>query len=100
MQNCHLAKSWMPELETIIDSLNNPKINKGFRIFITTKSFPEFPYTVLLRSLKINLEAEKNIDPNSFKSFSLNSFFNDILFKLSLFHIVLQVLIFVFIIFK
>lgn len=82
----------MSELENIIDSLNHPKINKEFRIFLTTKSFSGFPYTVLLRSLKINLEAEQNLDQNLFETFSISSLFNDILFKLSLFHVVLQVL--------
>lgn len=38
LQNCHLATSWMGQLEVICDSLDISNINSEFRLWLTSYS--------------------------------------------------------------
>lgn len=68
LQNCHLAISWLPTLESIIENLSDNKGSSGmhheFRIWLTSLTTPDFPVSILQRAIKMTDEPPKGIKPN------------------------------------
>lgn len=83
LQNCMLAKSWMPELDRIIFSIqqgvlstSNESVAEGivrihpdFRLFLTSSPVPYFPVAILQNGLKMTNEAPRGFRNNLTKSF-------------------------------
>ena len=103
LQNCHLAKSWMPELEKNVENFANKNINvhEDFRLFLTSMPEDYFPVSVLQTGIKLTTEAPRGIRSNLVRCYAeyTEEMFADcskpeqwhtLLFGLAFFHAIVQ----------
>jgi len=100
LQNCHLATSWMPELEKICEDLNE-NLHKDFRLWLTSMPTPSFPISVLQNGIKMTLEPPTGLRSNMLRTYNtiddkdLNDcrrpeVYKKLLFGFALFHAIVQ----------
>jgi len=100
LQNCHLATSWMPSLERLVESYPE-SINPSYRLWLTSMPNKHFPVSILQNGIKMTNEPPKGMTANM--SRSLVQYSNDwlkksnktkdmrkILFSLCFFHALVQ----------
>ena len=97
-QNCHLAPSWMPSLERLVEQIDPEKVHRDFRLWLTSMPSPKFPVYILQNGCKMTVEPPRGIKANLMKSYAgvnddfLNSCknktdtFKYLLLSLSFFH--------------
>ncbi|KAM9332808.1 dynein axonemal heavy chain 1-like [Pholidichthys leucotaenia] len=96
-QNCHLAPSWMPNLERLIENINPVKVHKDFRLWLTSLPSNKFPVSVLQNGSKITIEPPRGIKANLQKTYlgltndfisssTKTAHFKSLLLSLCLFH--------------
>ncbi|KAF5270064.1 hypothetical protein FQA39_LY08476 [Lamprigera yunnana] len=100
-QNCHLAPSWMPRLESIVETLTPDNVHKDFRLWLTSTPSPHFPVSILQNSTKMTVEPPRGVKANMMRVYlnqvsDLEDFFHSdhekvqtfkwLLFSLCLFH--------------
>lgn len=101
LQNCHLAESWLPELERLCLTLTPTRTHPEFRLFLTSMPTDAFPVTVLQNSLKVTNEPPAGVraklltcysvvNREWFESAGYPRAFKKLFFGLSLFHAVVQ----------
>ncbi|CAD7963334.1 unnamed protein product [Amoebophrya sp. A120] len=101
LQNCHLAISWMPKLESIVEQFNPDNINSNFRLWLTSMPSIAFPVQVLQIGVKMTNEPPKGLRANLLRSYSGFSdeyitesnkpeTFKKLLFSFCFFHAVIQ----------
>jgi dynein heavy chain len=97
--NCHLSISWMPALEQLIAGYCNAakKPHDKFRLWLSSSPDPNFPISILQRSIKVTTEPPKGLRNNMIRLYgnvSLEQFnkcnrperYKKLLFSLSWFH--------------
>ncbi|ESO83512.1 hypothetical protein LOTGIDRAFT_133247 [Lottia gigantea] len=71
LQNCHLAASWMPKLQSIVESFNKPsdEMDPQFRLWLSSKPDPSFPVSILQTGIKMTVEPPTGIKNNMLRTF-------------------------------
>jgi len=98
LQNCHLASSWMGELEELVESINLDTVNPHFRLWLTALPSEDFPVSILQDGVKMTLEPPAGLKANLVRSYQRfdntvlegSAAWRRLLFGLCLFHAVVQ----------
>eukprot|EP01105_Mastigella_eilhardi_P025496 TRINITY_DN6953_c0_g1_i1.p1 TRINITY_DN6953_c0_g1~~TRINITY_DN6953_c0_g1_i1.p1 ORF type:complete len:4254 (+),score=1253.29 TRINITY_DN6953_c0_g1_i1:29-12763(+) len=70
LQNCHLAVSWLPELEKLVRDIPPDRVHQKFRLWLTAKPLEEFPVFILRAGIKITNQPPRGIRGNLLRGFS------------------------------
>lgn len=100
LMNCHLAVSWMPKLEQIVESIDDTK-HRDFRLWLTSMPTKAFPVSVLQNSVKMTLEPPSGLkqnvlgtyealDDSSFGGCTKPEIYKKLLFGFCFFHAIVQ----------
>lgn len=117
LQNCHLGRSFMPELERKLEAMESPEfqatVNQEyfgkFRLFLTSMPCDYFPVSILQNGMKLTNEPPKGVKANMMKSlqdlscdrfeggvigvgggYAQGAVWRRLIFSLAMFHAVIQ----------
>ena len=69
LENCHLVKYWLMDLERIYDDMD-VKTNPNYRLWLTTQVMEGFPVGILKSSIKITIQSEVGIRQSVLNTYS------------------------------
>lgn len=104
MQNCHLARFWMDDLEKFVLGFQETKdvIHPDFRLFLSSMPADYFPVAVLQNSLKLTTEPPRGLKANLKRCYanysqdfmdsvpSKDTVWRKLVFNFSFFHALIQ----------
>ncbi|XP_026758308.2 dynein axonemal heavy chain 6 [Galleria mellonella] len=103
LQNCHLAASWMLNLELIVANLSSEQSvpHPEFRLYLSSMPTDKFPVSVLQNSVKVTNEPPKGLKANVkraliemeedfFENHVLEQDWRTMLFGICMFHAIIQ----------
>jgi len=103
LMNCHLAKSWMQDLEIIVQNFaeEENEIHPDFRLYLTSMPADYFPVSVLQNGVKLTTEppwgmksnmkrSYAELNENLFESCKKPESYKKLIFGLAFFHAVIQ----------
>jgi len=100
LQNCHLAASWMADLEKIQENIDLEETHPDYRLWLTSMPSSTFPVPVLQSGIKLTNEPPKGLKANlnrtyqditaaEYESSSKGFEYKRLLFGLAFFHAVI-----------
>ncbi|XP_026673034.1 dynein heavy chain 7, axonemal [Ceratina calcarata] len=105
LQNCHLAASWMPMMESICEHFDPTNTHVNFRLWLTSYPSEHFPITILQNGVKMTNEPPTGLQNNIMRSYKAEAIktieafdtepvkkrkFSKLLYALCFFHAVVQ----------
>ena len=103
LQNCHLATSWLPKMEKVIEDIGVtvPAVHEDFRMWLMSMPSAAFPVATLQSSIKLTNEPPQGVRANLigtfgvmkedyFESCSKPGPWKKLVFSLSFFHAMIQ----------
>ncbi|XP_038211341.1 dynein heavy chain 12, axonemal [Zerene cesonia] len=105
LQNCHLAVSWLPVLEKIVEGFDLTNTDLSFRLWLTSYPSDRFPQSVLQVGVKMTNEPPTGLQHNLNRSYlseplkepefyegcpGKDKAFSKLLYGISFFHAVVQ----------
>lgn len=105
LQNCHLAVSWLPVLEKLIEGFDLTNTDLSFRLWLTSYPSDRFPQSVLQVAVKMTNEPPTGLQHNLNRSYiseplkepefyegcpGKDKIFSKLLYGISFFHAVVQ----------
>jgi dynein heavy chain len=72
LQNCHLAVSWLPRMEALLEAAASGPANEhpDYRLWLTSMPSDRFPVPVLQNAIKITNEPPRGIKANLIRTFN------------------------------
>jgi len=70
LQNCHLAVSWLPKLEAILERTSGTNEHEDYRLWLTSMPSPKFPVAILQNSIKLTQEPPRGLKANMSRTFA------------------------------